>query len=623
MLAAIAVALASVALVQARRQAAMTDEFQTAFIGAQNVQKINSLIYAVVMESRGVYMSPDIPTAKKYGDGLLKFNDQIVKVVNDWKSVVRTDDAAQFDTFSKRIEQFIGFRKELVRRGVEISPVAGREYGDNDANRDVRTALDKDIDALSKTYDLRSNRISAEMADNIRLTDILMSVLGVVSIVITCFGIVLIWRAVVRPLAAITTVTEAVAGGDLQREIPYGERQDEVGALARAVTVFRDAAIAKDVLEAEAAVQRTQAEQQRLDNEAVQAKAIEDKHAHERAHAKAQNEIAEEQLNSARMQAQAAEEQGSVVAQLASALGKISDGDPTVRLPDSMAGAYEQIRTDFNSMAERLQETIVAISNATRDVSNAAVEISNATTDLSQRTEEQAAGLEETSASMEHVPSMVKQNAQNAQAASQLAAGTHDVANRSGAVVASAVEAMSRIAQSSAKITDIIGVINEIAQQTNLLALNAAVEAARAGDAGRGFAVVASEVRSLAQRSSQAAKDIKDLITSSVTQVEDGVDLVNQAGKSLGEIVSSIKSVAEIVSGIATASAEQSAGIDEVNKALTQMDQLTQQNSAFVEQNAATAKTLEQQAGVTGQQISFFKLGETDGYAAAPLRRAS
>ena len=217
MLAAIAVALASVALVQARRQAAMTDEFQTAFIGAQNVQKINSLIYAVVMESRGVYMSPDIPTAKKYGDGLLKFNDQIVKVVNDWKSVVRTDDAAQFDTFSKRIEQFIGFRKELVRRGVEISPVAGREYGDNDANRDVRTALDKDIDALSKTYDLRSNRISAEMADNIRLTDILMSVLGVVSIVITCFGIVLIWRAVVRPLAAITTVTEAVAGGDLQR----------------------------------------------------------------------------------------------------------------------------------------------------------------------------------------------------------------------------------------------------------------------------------------------------------------------------------------------------------------------------------------------------------------------
>jgi methyl-accepting chemotaxis protein len=623
-LAAIAVALAAVALVQARRQVAMTDEFQTAFIGAQNVQKINSLIYAVVMESRGVYMAQDIPTAKKYGDGLLKFNDQIMKVVSDWKTVVRTDDAAQFETFSKRIEQFVGFRKELVRRGVEISPEAGREYGDNDANRSVRTALNLDIDALAKTYDLRSRRISGEMEGSIRLTDILMTVLGAISIVITCFGIVLIWRAVVRPLAAITTVTEAVAGGDLQRDIPYGERQDEVGALARAVTVFRDAAIAKEQLEAEAAVQRAHAEEQRLENEAVQAKAVEDKHAHEQAQAKAKAEIAEEQLNNARQQAQAAEEQGQVVTLLATALGKISDGDLTVRLPDSMRGAYAQIRTDFNGMAERLHEIVVAISNATGDVSNAAVEISNATTDLSQRTEEQAAGLEETSASMEHISTMVKQNAQNAQAASQLAAGTREVADRSGVVVASAVDAMSRIAQSSTKITDIIGVIDEIARQTNLLALNAAVEAARAGDAGRGFAVVASEVRSLAQRSSQAAKDIKDLITLSGAQVQDGVDLVNQAGKSLGEIVDSIKSVAEIVSGIAAASAEQSAGLDEVNKALTQMDKLTQQNSAFVEENAATAKTLEQQAAVTGQQISFFTLGEADeGHSAAPMRRAS
>ena len=612
-LAAIAVALAGVTLVQARRQAAMTDEFQTAFIGAQNVQKINSLIYAVVMESRGVYMSLDIPTAKKYGDGLLKFNDDILKVVKDWKTIVRTDDAEQFETVSKRIDQFIEFRKELVRRGVEISPAAGREYGDNDANRNVRTALNKDIDALAKTYDLRSRRISGEMADNIRLTDILMTVLGAVSIVITCFGIFLIWRAVVRPLAAITSVTEAVAGGDLQRDIPYGERHDEVGALARAVRVFRDAAIAKEALEAEAAVQRAQAEEQRLQNEAVQAKAVEEKHAHERAQAKAQNDMAEEQLNTARMQAQAAEEQGRVVALLASALGTISDGDLTVRLPDSMSGAYAQIRTDFNGMAERPHETVVAISNATRDVSNAAAEISNATTDLSQRTEEQAAGLEETSAAMEHISTMVKQNAGNAKQASQLANGTREVADRSGTVVASAVDAMSRIAESSTKITDIITVIDEIARQTNLLALNAAVEAARAGDAGRGFAVVASEVRSLAQRSSQAAKDINGLITLSATQVQDGVGLVNQAGASLGEIVASIKSVAELVSGIAAASAEQSAGLDEVNKALTQMDTLTQQNSAFVEENAATAKTLEQQAAVTGQQISFFTLeGETE-----------
>ena len=371
----------------------MTDEFQTAFIGAQNVQKINSLIYAVVMESRGVYMSPDIPTAKKYGDGLLKFNDQIVKVVKDWKSVVRSDDAEQFGVFSKRIEQFMEFRKELVRRGTEISPAAGREYGDNDANRNVRTALNKDIDALAKTYDQRSRRISGEMEANIRLTDILMSILGAVSILVTGFGIFLIWRAVVRPLAAITSVTEAVAGGDLQRAIPYGERHDEVGALARAVTVFRDAAIAKERLEEEATAQRGHAEEQRLQNEAVQARAVEDKHAHEQAQAKAQAEIAEEQLNNARRYRRRKPRNRAASSQCwQQPLGKISEGDLTVRLPDSVAGAYEQIRTDFNGMAERLQETIASISEATLDVSNAAEEIANATTDLSQRTEEQAAG---------------------------------------------------------------------------------------------------------------------------------------------------------------------------------------------------------------------------------------
>jgi len=228
---------------------------------------------------------------------------------------------------------------------------------------------------------------------------------------------------------------------------------------------------------------------------------------------------------------------------------------------------------------------------------------------------------------MEHISSVVKQNAANAQQASQLAAGTRETADRSGGVVANAIDAMARIAQSSTKIADIIGVIDEIARQTNLLALNAAVEAARAGDAGRGFAVVASEVRSLAQRSAQAAKDIKDLITSSSTQVQDGVKLVDQTGKSLSEIVNSIKSVAELVSGIAAASAEQSAGLDEVNKALSQMDKLTQQNSAFVEENAATAKTLEHQSAAMGQQLSYFTLDNAGQHEAAhgnvPMRRAS
>jgi methyl-accepting chemotaxis protein len=267
-----------------------------------------------------------------------------------------------------------------------------------------------------------------------------------------------------------------------------------------------------------------------------------------------------------------------------------------------------QIAEAVRIMAERVRATISEVKQSAREVTNASVEISSATTDLSQRTEEQAASLEETSASMEQIAATVKKNAENAQQANASAAQTREVADRGGEVVAKAVDAMARIEESSRKISDIITVIDEIARQTNLLALNAAVEAARAGEAGRGFAVVASEVRSLAQRSSQAAKDIKDLITNSNSQVKDGVELVNQAGTALTEIVESIKQVAAIVSDIANASTEQATGIEQVNKALNQMDEVTQQNSALVEENAATAKTLEHQAKAMDEHVAFFRI---------------
>jgi methyl-accepting chemotaxis protein len=213
---------------------------------------------------------------------------------------------------------------------------------------------------------------------------------------------------------------------------------------------------------------------------------------------------------------------------------------------------------------------------------------------------------------MEQISSIVKKNAENAQQASLSANQTRQIADQSGAVVAKAIDAMARIEESSHNISEIIVVIDEIARQTNLLALNAAVEAARAGEAGRGFAVVASEVRSLAQRSSQAAKDITNLITKSSSQVHDGVQLVNQAGGALGEITKSLTTVTEIIADIASASAEQSSGVDEVNKALTMMDAVTQQNSALVEENAATAKALEVQAQNMDDQVGFFRIDSAD-----------
>jgi len=317
----------------------------------------------------------------------------------------------------------------------------------------------------------------------------------------------------------------------------------------------------------------------------------------------------EKRLAAEEANAQAAQQQALVVRALTAALDHLAKGDLTHRVSEQFDPSYQKLQDDFNKAIEALAGTVSAIAGGAREVMDASREISQTTVDLSQRTEEQAATLEQTSASMEEIAATVKTNAENARRANDLSRDAREVADRSGAVVANAVSAMARIEESSGKISDIISVIDEIARQTNLLALNAAVEAARAGEAGRGFAVVASEVRSLAQRSSQAAKDIKDLITNSSGLVQNGVELVNQTGSSLKEILDAIRQVADIVGDIASASAEQSVGVEQVNKALTQMDEATQKNSAMVEENAATARTLEQQATAMNDRIAAFSLG--------------
>jgi methyl-accepting chemotaxis protein len=295
-------------------------------------------------------------------------------------------------------------------------------------------------------------------------------------------------------------------------------------------------------------------------------------------------------------------------------LDELANGNFAVVVPGlERKDEIGQIAGAVDAMAGKVRTALAQIKVSAREVTNASLEISTSTTDLSQRTEEQAASLEETTASMEQISSIVRQNSESAQQASQSAAQTRDIADKSGAVVAKAIEAMARIEESSHKVSDIIGVIDEIARQTNLLALNAAVEAARAGEAGRGFAVVATEVRSLAQRSSQAAKDITSLITNSSGQVQEGVELVNRAGSALGEITKSINVVTTIIADIAAASLEQSSGLDEINKAMTQMDNVTQQNSALVEENAATAKMLEAQAQNMDDQVGYFRIDAAEG----------
>jgi len=241
LLATMTAALAAVAILNANRNVVRTKAFDSAFVGAENVERINSLIYAVVMESRGIYMSPDTATAKQFAAGLTRFNDQIGGVMEGWEKSVRPEDAGVFAEFAARVKKFQEFRRELVRRGTEISPASGREWGDNDANRTVRTALTNDLDVLGRLYANRSRDIYAQIEGAIGTTALEMMVLGAAALMLAMFGALVIHGSVARPLAVVTRVTEAVAGGDAVLAVPYGDRRDEIGALARSISVFRDA----------------------------------------------------------------------------------------------------------------------------------------------------------------------------------------------------------------------------------------------------------------------------------------------------------------------------------------------------------------------------------------------
>jgi methyl-accepting chemotaxis protein len=433
-------------------------------------------------------------------------------------------------------------------------------------------------------------------------------------------------RSVSNPITALTLSMRELAAGKFDVVLPGVTRKDEVGNIARAVDEFKVRAAEKAQREAaekaeqdrraeaerQAALARMADEFQTAVGEIVQSAAAGD--FSRRVALDGKTGLV---LNVGTLINGLCDNVARALHDLVEMLSALSEGNLSERIVSDYQGDFATLKNNANATAERIGQTIAEIKRSAQEVTSASTEISGSTTDLSQRTEEQAASLEETSASMEEISATVKKNAENAQQANQSTAKAREIADRSGKVVADAVAAMAQIETSSGKIADIIGVIDEIARQTNLLALNAAVEAARAGDAGRGFAVVASEVRTLAQRSSQAAKDIKDLITNSGGQVRQGVELVNKTGAALDEIAGAIKEVAGLVSDIANASSEQANGIDQINKALTQMDEVTQQNAALVEENAATAKTLEQQARAMDERVAYFRLANGEVAAGA------
>lgn len=320
-------------------------------------------------------------------------------------------------------------------------------------------------------------------------------------------------------------------------------------------------------------------------------------------------EAESERLAAIERNAAMAAKQERIVDALRSGLSRLADGDLTAQIDTAFSEEYEQLREDFNRAIGELQSTIsVVIENAT-GIQNSATEVSRAADDLSRRTENQAATLEQTSAALEELTASVRSASEGTEKANRSANDAKRNAEESGAVVKNTVVAMSEIEESSRQISQIIGVIDDIAFQTNLLALNAGVEAARAGEAGRGFAVVASEVRALAQRSSEASKQIKQLISKSSQQVERGVNLVNDTGKALQEIVKSVNEIATLVSDIASTAKEQATGISEINAAVSQLDQVTQQNAAMVEESTAASHSMKEEANALNNMVSHFKIG--------------
>jgi len=400
-------------------------------------------------------------------------------------------------------------------------------------------------------------------------------------------------RSVAGPVVALADRMKRLADGDRAAPIPGLARHDEIGRMAGALEVFRDAAIANARLEAEAVAQRQATEDERARVEAEKART--------------------------------AEEDRVAITALGQGLQAMAGGDLTHRMTVQVAPRAEQLKSDFNAAISQLEQAVAVVVSNVAAIRSGSSEISQASDDLSRRTEQQAASLEETAAALDQITATVNKTADGARQASGVVQSARGDAEKSGQVVRDAVAAMSQIEQSSNQIGDIIGVIDEIAFQTNLLALNAGVEAARAGDAGRGFAVVASEVRALAQRSAEAAKEIKTLISASGQQVGAGVTLVGQTGEALQRIVSRVAEIDSLVSEISASAQEQATGLQQVNTAVNQMDQVTQQNAAMVEESTAASHSLAQEADVLAASVSRFRTGQAAPVAApkpapAPVR---
>jgi methyl-accepting chemotaxis protein len=576
----------------------------------------NMLMWVRMVEFYNVEMSPE-----KFNETLAASKDERQRFQRRIDNLTKMNDG----TYTAELAEL---NKTVARYdAADVAILAMVKAGKSDDANQATFAATEIVDLMRRHMRSVEDKIGKQITETIHEAEaegerdtVLVLALALVAGGIGLTAAVLISTlGITRPLNVAIKAMNGLAANDLDVSVADDGRQDEIGQINRALKIFHQNALDKLGLEQEAAKERErtaaerEAQEQRFEAAIGQIVAT------------AANGDLSPRVNVADLSGvmrrvgesvnTLLERTDAVFTAVQSATSAMASGDLRQRVPDNFQGRFGTLAADINAMAGKLTDFVNKLIASGETVRDASHEISTGSQDLAQRTESQAASIEETAASMHEITATVKQNADNAQAASQLAEVARDAADKGGAVMGNVVTAMSQIEGSAGKISDIVGLIDEIAFQTNLLALNASVEAARAGEAGKGFAVVAQEVRALAQRSANASKDIKSLITASNGQVREGGKLVSQAGESLTEIASAVKKVTDIVSEIAAASREQATGLEQINTAVGSMDEMTQRNGALVEETSASAQALSEQARELAQLVGFFRTGPADSHA--------
>ncbi|WP_447910499.1 methyl-accepting chemotaxis protein [Brevundimonas bullata] len=549
-----------------------------------------------------LYAVSIVDAAHKAASGLVtpeKANEQISvarsRIDSTWSAYQATNMTPEEQALANKVKQAMPAADQAVDELARILSTADMAALKAFNDQTLYAAIDPMSGNIGALVDLQirvAQQDGEAAASAARIGLMVMCAIALLAAGLLAFATNVVVRQVTAPIMAMTRAMNRLADGDNAVEIPAVGQRDELGQMAGAVQVFKENAIAKIKADAEVEQAKARAEQER---QAASAAAI-------------------------------ATEQALVVRSFGASLERLASGDLTWRLEDEMPPAYEKLKADFNNAMLKLQDAMRVIVGNAGSIHSGSREISVASDDLAKRTEQQAAGLEETAAALDQITATVKRTAEGARETRQVVASAKADAETSGQVVGRAIAAMGAIEDSSRQINQIIGVIDEIAFQTNLLALNAGVEAARAGDAGRGFAVVASEVRALAQRSAEAAKEIKVLISASGVQVSEGVDLVGQTGRALERILGEVVQINGLVAEIAASAEEQATGLQQVNIAVNQMDQVTQQNAAMVEESTAASHSLSREADNLTELMAQFRVdaatGESNTTGRSPSRAA-